>query len=218
MIALAAALLIAFGADRRLRRGRRSPARPRLARTVRRPAALARRRLAEPADARRRRSASADAGRGQPHAVGAGRADGRRTTGDAGRGRPAPAARAAERASALLEQGRFAAALAEARAVLQRDPGNEEATHASPRRPKRRSWSRTRFKKAREALQEGRQRRGDRAPQARPRGQQQRAAGCWSSGARPRNDAAPRSPTVGRRFALGFESPRAGGSPRRSRP
>jgi serine/threonine-protein kinase len=40
---------------------------------------------------------------------------------------PVPADARAEKASALLEQGRYAAALAEARAVLRREPGDEEA-------------------------------------------------------------------------------------------
>lgn len=40
---------------------------------------------------------------------------------------PEPAAARTEKASLLLEQGRYGAALAEARAVLRRDPGNEEA-------------------------------------------------------------------------------------------
>jgi serine/threonine-protein kinase len=40
---------------------------------------------------------------------------------------PAPAGASADKAGALLEQGRYAAALGEARAVLQRDPANAEA-------------------------------------------------------------------------------------------
>jgi tetratricopeptide (TPR) repeat protein len=40
---------------------------------------------------------------------------------------PDPAGASADKAGALLEQGRYAAALGEARAVLQRDPGNSEA-------------------------------------------------------------------------------------------
>jgi len=40
---------------------------------------------------------------------------------------PDPGTARSEKASALLEQGRYSAALAEARAVLQRDPVNEEA-------------------------------------------------------------------------------------------
>jgi hypothetical protein len=45
----------------------------------------------------------------------------------AGEETPAPVAGRLDRANDLLEKGRFAAALAEARAVLRRDPGNAEA-------------------------------------------------------------------------------------------
>jgi hypothetical protein len=40
---------------------------------------------------------------------------------------PAPADARLERANALFEKGRYGAALAEARAVLRREPGNAEA-------------------------------------------------------------------------------------------
>jgi tetratricopeptide (TPR) repeat protein len=40
---------------------------------------------------------------------------------------PGPAAARTQRAGRLLEEGRYSAALAEARAVLQRDPADEEA-------------------------------------------------------------------------------------------
>jgi serine/threonine-protein kinase len=78
------------------------------------------------------------------------------------RGTPTPEAREApvpadgrvDRANDLLEQGRFAAALAEARSVLRRDPGNAEAKMIAAE-AEAATVVETRVRNAREALKRG---------------------------------------------------------------
>jgi hypothetical protein len=59
-----------------------------------------------------------------------------------------------DRANELLEKGRFAAALAEARAVLRRDPGNAEAKMIAEE-AEAATVVETRVRNAREALKRG---------------------------------------------------------------
>jgi serine/threonine-protein kinase len=65
-----------------------------------------------------------------------------------------PAGASADKAGALLEQGRYAAALGEARAVLQRDPGNSEARTVAEEAEAALVVEGA-LRKAREALQKG---------------------------------------------------------------
>jgi len=67
---------------------------------------------------------------------------------------PAPADARLERANQLFERGRFAAALAEARAVLKREPGNTEAKELMEDAEVELVVE-TRLKEARAALQKG---------------------------------------------------------------
>jgi serine/threonine-protein kinase len=67
---------------------------------------------------------------------------------------PVPADGRVDRANDLLEQGRFAAALAEARSVLRRDPGNAEAKMIAAE-AEAATVVETRIRKAREALKRG---------------------------------------------------------------
>jgi len=72
----------------------------------------------------------------------------------AGEETPAPVAGRVDRANDLLEKGRFAAALAEARAVLRRDPGNAEAKMIAEE-AEAATVVETRLKDARAALKRG---------------------------------------------------------------
>jgi eukaryotic-like serine/threonine-protein kinase len=72
----------------------------------------------------------------------------------AGEETPAPAGGHIDRANDLLEKGRFAAALAEARAVLRRDPGNAEAKMIAEE-AEAATVVETRLKDARAALRRG---------------------------------------------------------------
>jgi type IV secretory pathway VirB10-like protein len=67
---------------------------------------------------------------------------------------PVPADGRVDRANDLLEQGRFAAALAEARSVLRRDPGNAEARMIAAE-AEAATVVETRIRNAREALKRG---------------------------------------------------------------
>jgi serine/threonine-protein kinase len=67
---------------------------------------------------------------------------------------PVPAEGRVDRANDLLEQGRFAAALAEARSVLRRDPGNAEAKMIAAE-AEAATVVETRIRNAREALKRG---------------------------------------------------------------